>query len=91
MSAFLTLAALMAARAELYRELHKINEGLVLEVIEGGSKRGIRELTWTVRADRAERFTELMTSAGFEVSLGEPHQDEGEPDGRLWCRGTVSW
>lgn len=88
---FSTLAALLAVRAELYRELHKINEGLVLEVIEGGSKRGTRELTWTVPADRAGRFTELMTGAGFTVSLGEPQTDEEEPNGRLWCRGEVRW
>lgn len=87
MSAFLSLAALMAARAELYHELHQINEGMVLELIENEARRGQRTLTWTVRADRAGRFTELMTGAGFTVSLGEPHEE----DGRLWCRGEVRW
>jgi len=90
-SAFLTLASLMAARAELYRALYQINEGMVLEVTENAAKRGERSLAWTVRADRAGRLTELMTDAGFGVSLGEPHEAEEEPDGRLWCRGTVTW
>ena len=86
-----SLAALMAARAELYAGLHQVNEGMVLELIESQVKRGQRSLDWSVRSDHAERFTELLTGAGFEVALGEPREDAEEQGGRLWCQGTVRW
>ena len=91
MSGFLTLASLMAARAELYRALYQINEGMVLEVTENAAKRGERSLAWTVRAYQAERFTELLTGAGFGVLLGGAHEDPELPDGRMWCHGEVTW